>query len=358
MIGARIKQARLAAGLSLRDLAKEAGLSAMAISKYEREQTKPSSEVLLRLSKALGVRVEHFFRQAHVELEGVNYRKHPQLPKRDEQRVLADVVEQLERWAELESIIPSSWPKAFEIPAGLPGKIETMDEIETCAKQVRKAWNLGLDPIRDLIEEMEAEGIKIVLIDYDAEKRFDGLSARVGGVPVIVVSRDWPGDRQRFTLAHELGHLVLHGRLADEAANKGEEKACDRFAGAFLVPDEAVFGALGKRRKWLEPRELYLLKHEWGLSMNAWLYRAIDLGIVNGTTAGKLWGFFTRHGWRKNEPGDPYPNERTERFDQLVYRALAEELIGEAKAAELLGLKIAELRARRRMEPGDGADHH
>ncbi|MDT0633648.1 XRE family transcriptional regulator [Spectribacter hydrogenoxidans] len=358
MIGARIKQARVAAGLSLRGLADGVGLSAMAISKYEREETKPSSEVLLRLSKALGVRVEYFFRQVEVELEGIEYRKHPQLPKRDEQRVLADVVEQLERWVELESIIPSSWPKAFEVPARLPEKIETMDAIEACAKQVREAWNLGLDPIGDLIEEMEEEGINVVLIDYDAEKRFDGLSSRVRGAPVIVVGREWPGDRQRFTLAHELGHLVLRGRLAGDAAKKGEEKACDRFAGAFLVPREEVFRALGERRKWLEPRELYLLKHEWGLSMNAWLYRAKDLGIVNGATAGRLWRFFAAHGWRKNEPGDAYPNERTERFDQLVYRALAEDLIGEAKAAELLGLKIAELRARRRMESGDEADRH
>lgn len=357
MIGARIKQARAAAGLSLRDLAGQVGVSAMAISKYERGETKPSSDVLLRLSKALDVRVEYFFRQIEIELEGVEYRKHPQLPKRDEQRVLAEVVEQLERWAELESFIPSSWPSAFKVPSGLPGKVETMDDVETCAERVRKVWNLGAAPILDLIEEMEEEGIKVVLIDYDAEKKFDGLFSRVRGAPVIVVGRDWPGDRQRFTLAHELGHLILAGRLSDKA-ELDEERACHRFAGAFLVPREEAFRSLGKKRKWLEPRELYLLKHEWGLSMNAWLHRAQDLAIVNKAIAGELWRYFRSHDWRQKEPGDPYPNERPQRFNQFVYRALAEDIIGEAKAAELLGIRMTELRAHRRMESGDEADRH
>lgn len=354
MIGARTKQARVAAGLSLRDLAGQVGVSAMAISKYEREETKPSSDVLLRLSKALDVRVEYFFRQIEIELEGVEYRKHPQLPKRDERRVLADVVKQLERWLELESFIPSSWPGAFEVPADLPRKVETMDDVETCAERVRKAWNLGAAPTLDLIEEMEEEGVKAVLVDYDAEKKFDGLSSRVRGTPVIVVSRNWPGDRQRFTLAHELGHLILAGRLAE----LDEERACNRFAGAFLVPREEALRSLGKKRKWLEPRELYLLKHEWGLSMNAWLHRAQDLGIVNKATASQLWRYFRTHGWREKEPGKPYPNEQPKRFNQLVYRALAEDLVGETKAAELLGIKVTELRALRRMESGAEIGRH
>lgn len=352
MIEARIKQARMAAGLSLRDLAAQVGLSAMAISKYERGEIKPSSDVLLRLSKALGVRVEYFFRQVEVDLEGVDYRKHAQLPKRDEQRVLADVKERIERWVELESLIPSSWPKAFKVPAKLPGKIESMQEIDDCAWTVRQAWNLGSDPILDLVEEMEEEGIKVVLVDYDADKKFDGLSASVRGAPVIVVGRDWPGDRQRFTLAHELGHLILEGRLAGAVAKMGEEKACDRFASAFLVPGAEILKALGNSRSWLEPRELYLLKHDWGLSMNAWLYRAQALGILNQASAGKMWRYFKMQGWRVTEPGEPYPKENPRRFDQLIYRALAEGLVGESKAAELMGIGLVELRARRRMDPG------
>jgi Zn-dependent peptidase ImmA (M78 family) len=105
----------------------------------------------------------------------------------------------------------------------------------------------------------------------------------------------------------------------------------------------------------LEPQELYLLKREWGLSMNGWIYRAQDLGIINKTAARRHWEFFAQQGegattWREQEPGDPYPKECPRRFDQLVYRALAEELIGESKAAELLSIPLIELRSRRRMD--------
>src|SRR5258708_6792327 len=130
MLGARVKQARLAAGLSLRELADLAGISAMAISKYERDEIKPSSDVLLRLAKALGVRTEYFFRQTAIEVEGVEYRKHPKLPPKEEQRIFGDVMEQIERWIELESFIPSPWSKAFALPKELPKHVASMDEIE------------------------------------------------------------------------------------------------------------------------------------------------------------------------------------------------------------------------------------
>ena len=107
MLGSRIKQGRVAAGLSLRDVAEAVGLSAMAISKYERDVIKPSSETLLRLAKAFGVRTEYFFRQPAVELTEVDFRKHEKLSPQDEARALEDVRERLERWIELESVIPA-----------------------------------------------------------------------------------------------------------------------------------------------------------------------------------------------------------------------------------------------------------
>lgn len=360
MMGARIKQGRVAAGMSLRDLAESIGLSAMAISKYERDQIKPSSEILLRLAKALNVRIEYFFRQAEVELSEVEFRKHPRLSPKDEEQALADVREQVERWLELETVIPSSWPKSFKLPSGLPAKISTYEEIEEIAKKIRNQWQLGSGPIRNLIDKMEEEGIKVILTPHDGGKKFDGLVAKANDHTVVVVGKSWPGDRQRFTLAHELGHLVLHNRLAP---NLDEERACHRFSGAFLVPKNEALRILGDSRSWLEPRELYLLKHEWGLSMNGWLYRAQDLGVLNKSAARKHWEFFSQQkdggtSWREQEPGSPYPNEQPRRFDQLVYRALAEELIGESKAAELIGLSLVELRARRRMDASDAAGSH
>ena len=107
MIGERIKQARKATGLSLRTLADRAGVTAMAISKYEAGKSTPSSGVLLSLAKALGVRTEYFFRPVKIELQEVEYRKHSRLPKKALQKIEGDITEQIERFIELEQLLPN-----------------------------------------------------------------------------------------------------------------------------------------------------------------------------------------------------------------------------------------------------------
>lgn len=350
MIGDRIKQVRDAGGLSLRALAEQAGVSAMAISKYERNESTPSSDVLLRLAQALDVRVEYFFRQAEVTLEDIDFRKEDALGVKDEKKILADVRDQLERWLELGQFLPVPWSKPFTVPDRIPAKINSLDEIEDVAIELRKAWELGLNPIPDLIDVLESRGIKVFVTPYDGNNKFNGLIATVNKSPVIVVSETWPGDRQRFTLAHELGHLVLRGRLKKSL---NEEKACHRFAGAFIVPKPQVIAVLGHRRSRLEPQELALLKSEYGLSMCAWLFRAHDTGVLPQNRYREMWRFFNERGWRQNEPGEDYPREQTHLFEQLVYHALAEDLISESKAAELLGMPLHRFHAVRNMDSSD-----
>lgn len=353
MLGARIKSAREAAGWNQRQLAEKAGISAMAISKYERGESVPSSRVMLSMAGALGRRTEYFLRDAQVHLEQVDYREHEKIPEKEELKVRADVIEQLERWLELEKFIPTPWSVPFTLPAGLPGKIRDVGDIEAVARMARDAWGLGLNPVARLIDTLESKGIKVIVTRYDGHKHFNGMAAKVNGAPIIVVGQHWPGDRQRFTLAHELGHLVLKGRLPREL---DEEKACHRFAGAFLVPKEKVHEALGDKRTWLEPRELMMLKQEWGLSMGGWTYRARDLGIVNQSAMKEIWAHFNQHGWKEQEPDPQYPQERTLLFTQLVYRALGEEMLGEPKAAELLGMSVMNLHRCRQLDCPDGVD--
>lgn len=359
MIGIRIKQAREAAGLSQRDLAAACGLSAMAISKYERGDLVPSSQALGALAAALDVRVEYFFRTRSVELEKLEFRKHARLPAKQEQRVLADARDQIERWLELEDLLPNEWAKPFSVPSGVPKKIRSGEDIEDAALAVRKAWGLGLEPIVDLIEVLEDQGLKVLLSEHAKAAKFDGLAAEANGHTVILVGADQPGDRQRFTMAHELGHLVLENRLDPEIfeGEDGEEKACHRFAGAFLVPAAQVIGALGKHRSRVELAEFYLLKEQWGLSMAAWTFRARDLNVINKSAMGKLWAILRARKWHETEPGDPYPQEQPRRFQRLVFRALAEDLIGESKAAELLGISQIELTKKRNLDFSNGADH-
>lgn len=353
MIGERIKQARKAAGLSLRALADRAGVTAMAISKYESGKSTPSSRVLLDLSKALGVRTEYFFRPVKVELQEIKHRKHSQLPKKALEQIEGDVKEQLERFIELEQLLPNGPVQAFKLPENLPAPITALDQIEAVAKQLRDAWDLGVDPIPVLTDMLEERGIK-VFQSQAINDRFDGMAATVDAIPVIVVGRGWPGDRQRFTLAHELGHLVLKGRLADDL---DEEDAANRFAGAFLAPAHEVRKELGEKRVWLEPRELEVLKKTYGLSMQGWMHRAKDLGILPDMHYVEMRKFFSARGWNRTEPGEQYPPERPQLFDQLVYRALAQDLISEAKAAELLRMPLVEFQKKRNMQGARAAAH-
>jgi len=133
MIGERIKSARRARGLSLRALATEVGVSAQAISKYERDQDTPGSGVLLRLAQALGVRSEYFFRQQQVNLRLHAYRKRATLPRHDEHIVLGQVREWLERYLEIESYFDHEAALRFHLPAGLPREVNFAEDAEQVA---------------------------------------------------------------------------------------------------------------------------------------------------------------------------------------------------------------------------------
>lgn len=353
MIGERIKQARKATGLSLRTLADRAGVSAMAISKYETGKSTPSSGVLLSLAKALGVRTEYFFRPVKVELHEVEYRKHSRLPKKALNKIEGDITEQIERFIELEQLLPNGPVQPFVLPQTLSPNISTLDEIENLVTALREAWNLGVDPIPVLTDMLEERGVKVFQSDA-IPGDFDGMAAKVDGIPVIVVSSNAPGDRQRFTLAHELGHLILHGRLAE---GLDDEAASNRFAGAFLAPAPEVRKELGDRRTWLEPQELAVLKKAYGLSMQAWMHRAKDLGILPETHYVEMRKYFSKQDWSKTEPGEAYPKERPQLFEQLVFRALAQDLISESKAAELLRLPLMEFQKKRNMESARATAH-
>lgn len=352
MIDERIRRARKASGQSLRSLAAKAGISHTTLNKYEHGEQVPGSRQLAAIAQALGVRTEYLLRTASVELGPVEYRA-SRLPVRVKNRIHAEVLDQLERWHELLDLFPTDVVPPFSLPSGLPEPVEDQDALETIADQVRLAWRLGEDPIPDLIDTLESRGILVVQTELDDAHRFNGLSAMAGdglARPVIVVDAGWPGDRQRFTLAHELGHLILQGRVS---STLNVEKACDRFAGAFLLPRPAARQALGEYRQTLEPQELGLLKAEYGLSMQSCLFRALQAGIISRTVQQDLFREFSKRGWRKREPGPELPRERTVRYRQLVYHALAEDFIGESKAAELLKLSVACFHRERRMEGTD-----
>ena len=211
---------------------------------------------------------------------------------------------------------------------------------------MRNYWKLGRAPIQEFIDVLESHGIRVFIIDYE-EEMFDGLSTLINDLPIIVISSKWPGDRQRFTLAHELGHFILQNCLSKALK---EEKACNRFAGAFLLPKESLVQEMGKIRTSIEWRELSLLKEEFKLSMYSICYRLKETGIIKESYFKSLIYVFNQKGWNKKEPGNKIPSEKTHIFKQMVFHALGEDYIGESRAAELLDYSLETFRDFRLME--------
>ncbi len=335
-IGERIKMARMSAGLSQRSLAKEVGLSAMAISKYETGDIVPRSGFLLKLSTVLNVHPEYFFRSISVDLSEPQYRCRKTLNKKDQRAIHGKTQEWLERYLEIELITGEE--KSLNLPSKKLCRISIIEDVEDVSQNVREEWNLGTDPIENVMDVLEQHGIKVGVIE--ATNEFDALTFYYNNkTPVIAINKNFPGDRQRYNLAHELGHLLLQFE-----ADVDEEKAAHRFAGAFLVPKEMAYLELGEHRKSLDFKELYLLKQKYGLSMSAWIYRAKDLHIISETAAKRHWMQMNKLGWSKNEPFD-YPQEFPTHMRLLIFRAMSENKISQSRARELIGDEMLEMRA-------------
>ena len=144
-------------------------------------------------------------------------------------------------------------------------------------------------------------------------------------------------------MAHELGHILLE--FEEQEDLKQREKLCHAFAGALLLPKAVILSELGSnRRSKIAVWELVKLKEIYGVSIQAIMMRAHLLGIVSDATYKKFWAMVNAKGWKRQEPGD-YPGmERANRFEQLVHRAAAEEVITLSKAAELLNMSLGVFR--------------
>jgi len=344
MIGKRLQLARKAAGLSLRDLEAKIDkiVSAQALSKYERDEMMPSSDVLRAIAQALGVSESYLLGQNDLTLEAVEFRKNRITSRKEEARIEATVLSAVERYLEIEDLVGAT-SVTWSRPQGAPFPVHEPAEAEAAAMRLRTAWNLGGEPIPNLAEFLEERGIKVIPLEFG--ESISGLMCKAQGskgaeVPVIVVNKDDTGERQRFTLAHELGHLVLEA----PSGAKGE-KLAHWFAGAFLMPAETLWQEVGKHRSSLSIRELFDLKALFKVSVQAITYRLKDLQIISQQLFKKLFDYFEEKGWRK--PPYPEPNaippERPGRFRRLCFRAVVEGAVSESKVAELLGISVRDL---------------
>ncbi len=150
--------------------------------------------------------------------------------------------------------------------------------------------------------------------------------------------------RKRFTIAHELGHIMLN--FSEEDERKTREKLCHAFAGAFLLPKKVMKIELGERRKQIALWELKKLKGIYGLSIRKIMARANRLEIITDYMYRNFRISANKQVWNGAEPGEYLGKEHPNRFDQLVYHAAAEDMITFSKAADLLNISLSELRRR------------
>jgi len=330
MIGVRIRQARAVAGLTQAHVVERLAnlgvrLSKGGLSKYERSGSVPPAALLLKLAHVLGVRSEYLLTEPAVSVEWLAFRKLSRMGTRRQERIqaLAGKTVEAQVWLQkkLYPGLKSSFPAA-EL-------VRTPGEAEAVAAKVRKGWGLGDLPVESLTEALEDNG-GIVVECEQHEGEFDGLCGWANKRhPIITVAKTAPDDRRRFSMAHELGHLMMKCQPAQQ------ETLAHRFAAAFIVPPAVAVRELGGKRRQISFAELAILKQKHGLSMQAWVRRALDLGIIEQGCYRSLCKAFSQRGWRTAEPVPFSGRERPTRLQQMTHRALAEGIITTDRAEQL-----------------------
>ncbi|HZZ86337.1 MAG TPA: XRE family transcriptional regulator [Anaeromyxobacteraceae bacterium] len=329
----RLRQARARAGLTLQALSERLAaqgcvLTRAALSKYELGKSLPRQSTLLAIARALAIPPSYLFQPETVQIRWLAFRKHARLSKARQEQVRAEIADVVARQVVLEELrhpgVPRSFPRAER--ASSPA------DAERAAEAVRRTWKLGEAAIESVVRTLE-DHAGVVACPAGQVPDFDGMAGWANERHAVLVSRrDASLDRRRYNFAHELGHLVMNWPGATE---KQQEEFAHRFAAAFLVPAVVARRELGGSRRTLGTQELGLLKEKYGLSMQAWVRRALDLEIVGRSTYERLCVDFSRRGWRKEEPVRFEGNEEPMRLKLLATRALAEGIITPARAEEL-----------------------
>ena len=350
-IAINLRRLRGSRGITQGGLAKKAKLSRIAYSNVENGKANPRVNNLQQIADALGVGIQDLVTPVPtVHFLRFRCKKLPTGHERNiRDQIVADVAFWLRDYSGLEEKLSKQRPVMFkDVKANNPREY---------AFKVRDALHLKNDePINDICGLVEHAGVKIKLVKSDLEGFF-GLSAfDQSGSPAIVVNirEGISVERQIFTVAHELGHIVMH-RSSFNSDNtrepEREEKEADQFAGYFLMPQEAF------EKSWQENKGLHWLqsilhiKRFYKISYQTVIYRLVEQGVDR-----KIWESFRneyhkQYGKslkdRKEEPRPLDPLDFLEdRLSALTQEALGKGLISVGRAAEILGISIEQMRDR------------
>lgn len=289
-LGDVIITARLARGFTQADLADMVHVTQPALHRYEHGLREPEADILNRLAEVLGVTVE-FLEHAGKAHGAMAVDAH----------MRRRATEKATTWRRLEAQLNEyrmHGSKLFEqVSLQASQVIPSYDPESTppaeAARLLRMQWRMPVGPVRDLTGWLEAAGC-VVLMRPFGTARVDGLSQWAGDHPLVLLNSEPPADRQRWTLAHELGHLCLHSRFIGDRP----EDDADGFAAEFLMPAAVIRPQLRN----LTTGRLGDLKRQWGVSMQALVERAHQLGVLPAGRREALYKQFSRLGWRQREP--------------------------------------------------------
>lgn len=286
--------ARELRGRSQTALAQALGISQGHLSKIENGVQECDDPLFEKIARTLNFPESFFDQDARAIGRPISvhpmYRKKSDVPKKVLDRIVAEINIRLINIKKL--LLSVDYEPSLKLPRydiedfnGTPSDIAVL---------VRRAWLLPNGPISNLTDVVESAGVLIVLCDF-SYANIDGISVTVPGMPpCIFLNGVRPADRIRFSLAHELGHLIMHqqpGPLMEDEA--------DKFASAFLLPEREFASSCGPR---IDLTELARLKFVWRVSMQAALVRAKQTGVISDSQSGYLWRQMSSLGYRKKEP--------------------------------------------------------
>lgn len=353
--------------LSIPKLARKSGVGTATISNILNGKASPSSTTLIKISKALEVPFPKLLEEPP-SLKNLRFRTNSKLTAREiaeRDQLAIDSAVWLENYASLEKM-------TGERTRYVLGGLSCKDPLKAPG-EIRKKCRLGnKEPVHDIISLVESAGIKLRLHDFGFQKTF-GLSVNESdGGPAIIVNdnRNISVERKIFTVAHELGHIILHrtsfdGKITEE--NKDEEREADTFAAEFLMPEEAFLAQWEAHRgiPWVDA--VLQIKQYFGVSYKTILY-FLSSRMKERFPEGKIYREFatryrSRYGhdlkdnYEPNSVQGPVPAKdepeelpvfcfTEERFERLVRKAYEQEKISVSRAAEMLELPLAGMRER------------
>lgn len=305
--GERLLRLRLGAGIGQLELADRASVAAGMISMVERGHAMLDPRSLAAVAEVLDVSPEYLGRgQAEFVVTTPQLRAYADASQKVVDRFRSDSV------TAIEAVRAAHLRLVDDVLPIFDGDLNDADQIESIAADVRTLAGLAeAEPVGNSIRAAERLGCVVLPMDSELGRHL-GLSLRVDDVPVIRVARTStspddavPGDRQRFTVAHAIGHLVLHAgrgapKSADEASRR--EREAHRFASAFLAPGDAVLHDLEEHGGRVTLTTLARLKEKWGFSIKAFVVRFRQLGVIDDAQARSLYKQISARKWNKSEP--------------------------------------------------------